>query len=158
MSQYSPQFWLPQQQQQQLSDKFSFFRSYFPFSAKLDEERGELPSAYRADRGYFRSFGYGIASIYRTDFFRVGAFNTSIQGWGLEDVDFFERCVRTRPLRVLRAPDPSLVHVFHPIQCDAGELPPAQYRMCVGTKAASMASRDFFVRNVLGGEEAVNNK
>lgn len=108
----------------------------------------DSPLAYAPDRGYFRSFGFGIVSIFASDFHRVGGFNLTIHGWGLEDVDFFERCVQSY-LRVLRAPDPSLVHVSHPIQCNRAEMPPAQYKMCVGTKAASVASHDFLARQIM---------
>lgn len=46
-----------------------------------------------------------------------------------------------RPLRldVFRAPDASLVHVYHAIECDR-RLDEAQYKMCVGTKANTLGS------------------
>lgn len=45
------------------------------------------------------------------------------------------------PLRlsIFRAPDPTLVHVFHPIDCDP-KLDEAQLQMCVGTKANTLGS------------------
>uniref|UniRef100_A0A2M4BCY8 Hexosyltransferase n=1 Tax=Anopheles marajoara TaxID=58244 RepID=A0A2M4BCY8_9DIPT len=42
-------------------------------------------------------------------------------------------------LSIFRAPDPSLVHIFHPIQCDTN-LEEAQYKMCLGTKANTLGS------------------
>ncbi|XP_049531022.1 chondroitin sulfate synthase 1 isoform X2 [Anopheles darlingi] len=42
-------------------------------------------------------------------------------------------------LIIFRAPDPSLVHIFHPIQCDTN-LEEAQYKMCLGTKANTLGS------------------
>uniref|UniRef100_A0A182MZU9 Hexosyltransferase n=1 Tax=Anopheles dirus TaxID=7168 RepID=A0A182MZU9_9DIPT len=42
-------------------------------------------------------------------------------------------------LAVFRAPDPSLVHIFHPIHCDTS-LEEAQYKMCLGTKANTIGS------------------
>ncbi|XP_058064132.1 chondroitin sulfate synthase 1 [Anopheles bellator] len=44
-------------------------------------------------------------------------------------------------LSVFRAPDPSLVHVFHPIHCDT-DLEEAQYKMCLGTKANTLGSAE----------------
>lgn len=55
----------------------------------------------------------------------VGPFITSI-----------EKSLR---LSVFRAPDPSLVHVFHPIECDRN-LEESQYLMCIGTKANTFGS------------------
>ncbi|XP_039438411.1 chondroitin sulfate synthase 1 isoform X1 [Culex pipiens pallens] len=53
-------------------------------------------------------------------------------------------------LTVFRAPDPSLVHIFHPISCDRN-LEEAQYRMCLGTKANTLGSfrvlEERFVRD-----------
>uniref|UniRef100_A0A182Q9N3 Hexosyltransferase n=1 Tax=Anopheles farauti TaxID=69004 RepID=A0A182Q9N3_9DIPT len=42
-------------------------------------------------------------------------------------------------LAIFRAPDPSLVHIFHPIHCDKS-LEEAQYKMCLGTKANTIGS------------------
>lgn len=42
-------------------------------------------------------------------------------------------------LSVFRAPDPSLVHVYHPIECDPN-LDDAQLQMCIGTKANTLGS------------------
>ncbi|XP_055609764.1 chondroitin sulfate synthase 1-like isoform X1 [Uranotaenia lowii] len=42
-------------------------------------------------------------------------------------------------LVVFRAPDPSLVHIFHPIHCDRN-LEDSQYKMCLGTKANTLGS------------------
>ncbi|XP_040173506.1 chondroitin sulfate synthase 1 isoform X1 [Anopheles arabiensis] len=45
-------------------------------------------------------------------------------------------------LAIFRAPDPSLVHIFHPIHCDTS-LDEAQYKMCLGTKANTIGSYDM---------------
>nr|CDQ05631.1 BMA-SQV-5, isoform a [Brugia malayi] len=98
---------------------------------------------YGRKRGYFRHFGFGLVSIYKSDLDLIGGMNLNIQGWGMEDVDFFERCVHS-PLRIMRAPDPGLVHIYHTIHC-AESLPEKQYIMCIGSKAASLASLDSLV-------------
>lgn len=42
-------------------------------------------------------------------------------------------------LALFRAPDPSLVHVYHNINCDKN-LSESQYSMCLGTKASTLGS------------------
>lgn len=92
------------------------------------------------NRGYFRHFGFGLVSIYLSDLDAVGGLTTSIQGWGLEDVDFFEKCLKNSyALSIFRAPEPGLIHIYHSIMCDT-RLPSVQYEMCIGSKAANYAS------------------
>lgn len=88
--------------------------------------------------GYWRQFGFGIVSIFHSDLMLVGGLDTTIEGWGKEDVDLFDKIVASN-LTVFRAPDPGLVHVFHPIQC-ASSLSKEQAEMCRGTKLASTAA------------------
>ncbi|PAV83792.1 hypothetical protein WR25_17633 [Diploscapter pachys] len=102
---------------------------------------------YGRRRGYFRHFGYGLAAMYKADFDAIGGFNTNIQGWGLEDVDLFEKVIKKGSLRVIRAPEPGLVHIYHPIHCSP-EMPQAQRQMCLGSKAASLASIDTLVDQI----------
>ncbi|CAD5210445.1 unnamed protein product [Bursaphelenchus xylophilus] len=125
------------------------YQVYFPivfseFSPKFwnpTERNDHHQISYARQRGYFRHFGYGLVSIFRSDFLRVGGFNLSIRGWGMEDVDLFEKVIAAPKLRVFRAPDPGLVHVFHDIYCPS-DIPAAQHHMCLGSQAASMASLD----------------
>lgn len=93
---------------------------------------------FSTDMGYWRSFGYGIVSLYGSDLSAVGGFNTSIQGWGKEDVDLYSKFCDSN-FTVFRAVDPHLVHAFHPIACDA-HLEEAQFQMCLGSRASSFAS------------------
>lgn len=48
----------------------------------------------------------------------------------------------TAMLAIFRAPDPSLVHVYHDIYCDKS-LNEAQYIMCLGTKANTLGSYKY---------------
>ncbi|GAB0096814.1 Hexosyltransferase [Sergentomyia squamirostris] len=103
------------------------------------------------DSGYFREFGYGICAIYKSDLIAVDGFVTDIKGWGLEDVRFLDRIVASNHgrgnvlnrtghgLKVFRASDISLVHIFHKIHCDK-LLDESQYKMCIGTKANTIGS------------------
>lgn len=96
------------------------------------------PPRVAPEEGYWRQFGFGIAAIYKSDLATVGGLDVSIRGWGKEDVDLFDRVVASN-LTVMRAPDPGLVHVFHPVHC-SHDLASAQYDMCLGTKRTSVAS------------------
>lgn len=96
--------------------------------------------------GYWRQFGFGIVSIFHSDLMMVGGLDTTIEGWGKEDVDLFDKIVASN-LTVFRAPDPGLVHVYHPIHCSAA-LSKQQAEMCRGTKLASTASWDDLAAQV----------
>ncbi|CAI4221702.1 unnamed protein product [Auanema sp. JU1783] len=102
---------------------------------------------YGRRRGYFRHFGYGLAALYKADLIGVGGFDTKIEGWGLEDVDLFEKVVKNGSLRIIRSPEPGLVHIYHPIHCP-DSMPEAQRNMCFGSKAASLASIDTLVDQI----------
>ncbi|KAL9877931.1 chondroitin sulfate synthase isoform 1-T3 [Glossina fuscipes fuscipes] len=118
------------------------------------------------ETGYFRQYGFGICSIFKSDIMDkdINGFDKDITGWGLEDVKFLEKLVKVghrqnafmintaevapdyneqaskmRRLNIFRAPDPTLVHIYHDINCDL-RLEPPQYNMCLGTKANSLGS------------------
>ncbi|KAL3866061.1 hypothetical protein ACJMK2_043402 [Sinanodonta woodiana] len=92
-----------------------------------------------AKMGYWRQFGYGIAAMYQSDLEAVGGFDVSIQGWGKEDVDLFGKIIASN-LTIFRSVDLGMVHAFHQIHCDV-KLDPAQFQMCVGSKASSLGSQ-----------------
>ncbi|XP_063233384.1 chondroitin sulfate synthase 1 [Bacillus rossius redtenbacheri] len=103
--------------------------------------------------GYWRQFGFGIASIYRSDFRMVGGFDTSIHGWGKEDVDLYEKVVSAKNnLTVFRAVDPSLVHVFHQVDCDP-HLVEEQLRMCLGSRYDTFGSTQTLARYIYNHDE-----
>lgn len=108
--------------------------------------------------GYWRQYGFGIASIFKCDLMSVGGYDTSIQGWGREDVDFYERLLRSN-MTIFRAPDPGLVHIFHRIVCDKN-LTADQYAMCMGTRANSYGGQqklaDIVYRRFMKADGSVN--
>ncbi|CAJ0922229.1 unnamed protein product, partial [Mesorhabditis belari] len=99
----------------------SFSRNFHP---NLWSENDKLLADafhYGRRRGYFRHFGFGLAALYKADLDRAGGFNTGIDGWGLEDVDFFERNLRTQKSShhsSARAWTCQRIHIYHPIVCD----------------------------------------
>ena len=117
------------------------------------------------ESGYFREYGYGLASIYKCDIMnnKINGFGiTDIKGWGLEDVRFLEKILTASyqvqnqyllsiaegnelknisdyNLNIFRSPDPSLIHIFHHINCDS-KLEKNQYKMCLGTKSNTLGN------------------
>lgn len=95
---------------------------------------------FNRNNGYWRQFGFGILVTYYSDLKRVGGFDKSIVGWGKEDVDLYEKFIKSN-LIIFRTVDPGLTHVFHKIECDVS-LSPEQMIMCLGSKATSIASQE----------------
>ena len=128
------------------------------------------------ESGYFREFGYGLASRYKCDIMnnKINGFVTDIKGWGLEDVKFLEKILTASHqiqnqyllsiaegnefknisnfnLNIFRSPDPSLIHIFHHITCDKN-LEKNQYKMCLGTKSNTLGNfrllkEKYFIKN-----------
>ena len=131
-------------------------RVYFPimfsqFDPELTYSNKTKPGTHftiNKDSGIWRSYSYGPACIYHQDLDAVGGFDTSIKGWGLEDVDLFEKFVSHTDIEVFRAADPGLIHVYHRVKCDPN-LPARQLSQCKGSKASVRASQKSLVRAML---------
>ncbi|XP_078352379.1 chondroitin sulfate synthase 3-like [Oculina patagonica] len=108
------------------------------------------------DAGFWRSYAYEIACIYHQDLDAVGGFNTSIKGWGWEDVDLYERFVNHTEIEVFRAADPGLIHVYHRVICDSN-LPARQLFLCQGSKASRRASQKSLIRAMLSIENVTHD-
>ncbi|XP_061164953.1 chondroitin sulfate synthase 1-like [Saccostrea echinata] len=107
-----------------------------------------------ADTGYWRNFGFGIASMYKSDLELVGGFDTSIQGWGKEDVDLYTKFSDSE-IQIFRGVDPDMVHLYHSVHCDSG-LNDAQMTMCIGSKSASYASMHVLTEVIRRTPEILN--
>ncbi|KAJ8392729.1 hypothetical protein AAFF_G00072130 [Aldrovandia affinis] len=88
--------------------------------------------------GFWRDYGFGITCIFKSDLLQAGGFDTSIQGWGLEDVDLFTKVINSG-LKAFRSQETGIIHIYHPVHCDTN-LEPKQYKMCLGSKASTYAS------------------
>nr|XP_002740525.1 PREDICTED: chondroitin sulfate synthase 1-like [Saccoglossus kowalevskii] len=88
--------------------------------------------------GFFRHYGFGIVCVYNSDVSSVGGMDASIVGWGLEDVDLYNKFVISN-MTVFRSPDVGLVHIYHPVICDEA-LEPKQYQMCLGSRTSTYGS------------------
>lgn len=90
--------------------------------------------------GFWRTYAFGIVCMYQSDLKAVGGFDTTIRGWGLEDVELFEKFIKNDNIDVFRGADPGLVHVYHPVVCDPN-LVDRQWEMCRSSKASGFASQ-----------------
>ncbi len=106
-------------------------------------DQGELPAwneqlLLNRNTGFWRTFGFGMTCMYRSDFLFMRGFDTNIQGWGMEDVMLYRKIAQSN-LNIVRSPDPGIFHMWHEKKCDP-HLPSAQYNMCLGSKALGEAS------------------
>lgn len=114
------------------------FSQYDPKIVYGGKAPGDGHFALTRKTGFWRNYGFGVTCIYKGDLVRVGGFDVSIQGWGLEDVDLFNKVVQAG-LRPFRSQEVGVVHVHHPVFCDPN-LDPKQYKMCLGSKASTYGS------------------
>ncbi|CAK9819676.1 Chondroitin sulfate synthase 1 [Anthophora quadrimaculata] len=101
--------------------------------------------------GYWRQFGFGIVSLYKQDYKTVGGFDLTIQGWGKEDVDFYEKVVKSS-IKIFRSADKDLIHVYHEVECSK-DLTETQWSMCMGTKAETYAGIETLAQMIYDNPE-----
>ncbi|XP_028973013.2 chondroitin sulfate synthase 3 [Esox lucius] len=114
------------------------FSQYNPKIVYAGNPPDDSTFVFTKKSGFWRDYGFGITCIFKSDLQKAGGFDTSIQGWGLEDVDLFTKVINSG-LNVFRSQEPGIVHIYHPVQCDTS-LEPKQYKMCLGSKASTYAS------------------
>ena len=116
------------------------FSQYAPEVSYWNEHYDNTTFRYSNDIGFWRLYGFGITCQYRTDFDGIGGFDTTIQGWGMEDVQLYDRYVLSEVHTVFRAADPDLVHIYHEVSCDKN-LQEKQLTMCYASKAQTYGSQ-----------------
>lgn len=121
-------------------------QTYFPIIFSQYDPKvvyiGKVPSnnhyVFTSKTGLWRTYGFGIVCVYKGDLVKAGGFDTSIQGWGMEDVDLFNKFIQSG-VRLFRSTDTGIVHVHHQVLCDPN-LEAKQYKMCLGSRASSHGS------------------
>lgn len=116
-----------------------------------EDTRGQERFTISETSGYWRQFGFGIVSLYKQDYSKVGGFDLSIEGWGKEDVDFYEKVVKSN-MKIFRAADKDLVHIYHDVECSKN-LSDTQWSMCMGTKADTYAGIDTLAEMIYENPE-----
>ncbi|XP_037793225.1 chondroitin sulfate N-acetylgalactosaminyltransferase 1-like [Penaeus monodon] len=88
--------------------------------------------------GFWRTFGFGMACMYRSDYEISGGF-PDIRSWGGEDVALYEKFLKMKDVKVIRAPDPSLFHLYHRKVCS--DTNSVSYPACLKSKAVTEGSQ-----------------
>ncbi|XP_061555523.1 chondroitin sulfate synthase 3 [Phycodurus eques] len=114
------------------------FSQYNPKIVYAEKAPRENNFVLTKKSGFWRTYGFGIACVVKSDLLKAGGFDTSILGWGLEDVDLFTKVIHSG-LKVLRSQEPGIIHIYHPVRCNLS-LDPKQLKMCLGSKASTYAS------------------
>ena len=107
------------------------------------------PQTYniRREHGHWATYSYGMLCIYKSDYTAIGGFDTSIVGWGGEDVELFNKVISHR-LEVLKAPDPSLSHRYHEKVCST-HSGPFQFSDCISSRKENLADEEQLGEYVL---------
>lgn len=121
-------------------------RVYYPEFFKLYNmdyvyHKQDRPSvlALQRSHGHWAYYSFGMLCMYKSDYDTVGGMDTNIQGWGDEDIVFYNKIVKKR-LDVLRAPDKALSHRWHEKHCPS-TLPKNQLKHCLSSQQENMADR-----------------
>lgn len=100
--------------------------------------------------GHWSNYGYGMVCIYKTDHIAVGEMNNTIEGWGLEDSDYYFR-MKPHKRIIFRAPDPSLRHRWHSKNCPAITIPD-KYIHCRNSKYLVLGERKDLAEYIMETE------
>ncbi len=117
-----------------------FFKLYNPdFVNKY--HRGNASLQITRHKGHWAHYSYGMVCMYSSDYRKSGGFDTSMKGWGEEDVDLLNKVMRSG-LEVFRAPDPGLIHNWHTKNCNKDTITnSAAYEHCLQSKGENLADR-----------------
>lgn len=121
---------------------------YFPIFFKLYKMdfvhkygRINITSTIMRQNGHWAHYSYGMVCIYGEDYLDTGGFDLSLQGWGEEDVSFLHQVIKAGK-EIMRAPDPGLIHRWHPKHCSKATISSdTVYEHCLRSRAENIADR-----------------
>ena len=102
------------------------------------------------EQGHWGYYAYGMLCIYKSDYIAVGGLDVAMVGWGGEDVDLYERVLRSG-LDVLRAPDASLIHRWHSKSCKM-QSSSKMLEHCLMSQSEVLADRRELARYIFDTE------
>ena len=134
-------------------------QAYFPIFFKLynpefvsQYHRGNSSMRIARHTGHWAHYSFGMVCIFVADYHNSGGFDSSMKGWGEEDVDFMNR-VLGKGLEIFRAPDPGLIHNWHRKVCDKVTVSnPVAYDHCLMSKGENLADRIELAQYVFDSE------
>ena len=91
------------------------------------------PTSITPDTGIWREFSLGMVALCVQDAESIGYYDDKIQGWGVEDVEFFERAYEAGFMN-WRMYEPNEVHLYHSKDCSGLIADRIRYRMCLSAK------------------------
>lgn len=114
------------------------------------------PKAYDITRehGHWCSYGYGMQCIYKSDYDNLNGYESSIEGWGGEDILLVSETIENG-YEIFRAPDPGLSHRYHPKVCSE-KLSKDQYTQCLSSRNEDIADRRRLADNIYFLENKCN--
>eukprot|EP00118_Oscarella_pearsei_P026681 m.310278 g.310278 ORF g.310278 m.310278 type:complete len:899 (+) comp50624_c0_seq1:79-2775(+) len=108
----------------------------------------------KRETGFWRDFGFGMVCLYVEDFFNVGGFDLSIEGWGGEDVDLYTKFVQSG-FDSMRSVDEGIYHIWHEKQCRP-ELTSEQYQSCMNSKISTSGSQKQLGNIIIEQQERIS--
>jgi hypothetical protein len=106
--------------------------------------------------GHWCTYGYGMVCIYKSDYDAASGYDTTIEGWGGEDVKLADNIIKAK-YEILRAPDPGLSHRYHPKVCSR-RLSRRQHSQCLSSRNEDIADRRRLADNIYYLERKCNLK
>eukprot|EP00045_Choanoeca_perplexa_P005855 m.48972 g.48972 ORF g.48972 m.48972 type:complete len:436 (+) comp13336_c0_seq1:104-1411(+) len=127
-------------------------RIYFPVLFSMYRHAKELRLS--DGNGQWRTYGYGMFCLHAVDFTRLGGMDTTIEGWGLEDLRFYQNALKDGATTVIRAADKSIIHQWHEKQC-AKTLSASQLKSCLNSKMEFEGNKQQLAHQLLKLQEGV---